>query len=85
MLKHLKLQKKYGINSAIGFKLLMWWLRIFSWRNFIIWKWQKNEQVQTYFNRFCQVLDELTNARAKVSDNETTTTFLGPCQGHLQV
>jgi hypothetical protein len=45
----------------------------------------KNEQVQTYFNRFCQVLDESTNAHAKVSDNETTTTFLGPCQGHLQV
>ncbi len=46
---------------------------------------EKNEQVQTYFNRFCQVLDKLTDVHAKVPNNETTIAFLGPCQGHMQV
>jgi hypothetical protein len=45
-----------------------------------------NEQVQTYFNWFCQVLDELTNVSTKVLDlYEITTTLLGSCQGHMQV
>jgi hypothetical protein len=57
----------------------------FFTKKFYNLKMAKNEQVQTYFNQFCQVLDELTNARAKVPNNETTTAFLGPCQGHLQV
>lgn len=86
MLKYLKSQKKYGINSSIGFRPLMWWLRIFSRKKFYNVKMEKNEQVQTYFNRFCQVLDELTNASTKVLDlYETTTTLLSSCQGHMQV
>jgi hypothetical protein len=50
MLKYLKLHKKYGINSSIGFRPLMWWLRIFSRKEIYNVKMAKNEQVQTYFN-----------------------------------